>query len=144
MIRYFLFLAFGLFFNDVARAQDPPPPRVLNDEFHKVILQVINVIPHSDRHAIVFVKDLKRKGDLAKFTPLEGEFFMTSFFYTTNPTRSQEKFKDLGFDLPGVKPGDIISCQLLGDPSQSDSSKVNWRIYEYVVIGHEPLPNSVD
>jgi hypothetical protein len=116
-----------------------PEPRVLNEEFHKVHLQVISVIPNSNNHAVVSVKEVKRANPKASFTPAIGELFMASFFYTTQPSRSIERFRELGFVLPGVKPGDIISCQLLGDPSPTDSKRVNWKIYEYVVLGNEPI-----
>ena len=139
MPRIFLTLVALCFSVGFSFAQ-PEGPRVLNDEFHKAILHVVNVIPQADNYAIVYVKEIRKKSEDAHFTPLKGEYFLANFFYTTNPTRQQEKFRELGFDLPGVRQGDIISCQLLGDPSLSDTSKANWKVYEYVIIGNEALP----
>jgi hypothetical protein len=130
----FIFFAFRL-----GAQTEVPEPRVLNEEFHKVFLHVVSVVPSSDRHAVVSVREVKKLNPNGKFAPQVGEVFMASFIYTTSPTRNQERFKHLTFVLPGVKPGDIISCQLLGDPSPTDASRVNWKVYEYVVVGNEGI-----
>jgi hypothetical protein len=119
-----------------------PEPQIINEEFHKVYLHVVSVVPSSDRHAVVSIREIKSLSPKAKFSPQLGEVFMAAFIYTTLPTRNQERFKNLSFVLPGVKSGDIISCQLYGSPSASDSTRVNWRVYEYVVIGNESISQS--
>ncbi len=114
--------------------------RNLNKEFHKVTLEVINVVPQSDEHAVVHVKEVSRLSEGSKFKPQVGEFVMVTFHYTTKLTRQQPKYENLGFDFPGIKQGDIISCQLLGDPSKVDGDRVNWQVFEYVVIGGRDTP----
>lgn len=109
--------------------------RNLNKEFHKVTLEVVNVVSQSDEHAVVHIKEVNRLSEASKFKPQVGEFVMVTFHYTTKPTRQQPQYENLGFDFPGIKQGDVISCQLLGDPSKVDGDRVNWQVFEYVVIG---------
>lgn len=136
----FLFITYMLAFSTLSVFGQDVIPRYLNSEFHKVTLQVINVVPQSNEHAVVRIKEVERIAETGDFEPLVGEYFMVTFYYTTTPTRQQDQFKELGFDFPGVKPGDIIRCQLLGNPSQSDSTRPNWKIFEYVVTGRANLP----
>lgn len=148
MINYssmrYLFIVFSTFFVSFHFAAQNVEPRFLNDEFHKVTLQVISVVPQSKEHAVVLVKELNRTAKQSSFQPLVGEYAMVTFHYTTKPTRQQPQFKDLGFDFPGVKPGDIIKCQLLGTPSRLDANRSNWKVFEYVVTGTDQLPKSSD
>ncbi|MCH8546011.1 MAG: hypothetical protein LAT54_04705 [Cryomorphaceae bacterium] len=115
--------------------------RNLNKEFHKVTLEVINVVSQSDEHAVVLIKEVHRLSETSKFKPQVGEYVMVTFHYTTKPTRQQPRYENLGFDLRGVKQGDIINCQLLGDPSKVDGERVNWQVFEYVVSGGRDVPS---
>ena len=142
-MRYIFIVFSTLFISFYSSAQDEEP-RYLNEEFHKVTLQVISVVPQSKEHAVVLIKEVNRTAEKSTFKPLVGEYVMVTFYYTTKPTRQQQQFKDLGFDFPGVKPGDIIKCQLLGNPSRLDASRSNWKVFEYVVTGRDQLPQSSD
>ncbi len=142
-MRY-LFVVISTCFISLHSSAQHAEPRNLNKEFHKVTLQVISVVPQSNEHAVVLIKEVDKLAKESSFQPLVGEYVMVTFFYTTKPTRKQQEFKELGFDFPGVKPGDIISCQLLGSPSRLDAKRSNWKVFEYVVTGRDQLPESTD